>query len=84
MAAQIGHWQVVCLLVAAGAKNTARTTDGATPLYIAARQNQLQVVRFLIAAGAGRNNPRALDGTTPLFIATQNGHFEVAQLLLRS
>jgi ankyrin repeat protein len=39
-------------LIEHGAKVDAATTDGATPLYIACQNGQLDVVKYLIEKGA--------------------------------
>ena len=58
----------------------------ATPLYAAAANNHLDVVRLLLVGrlskGADPNLARTDTGASPLFIASQNGHLDVAQILL--
>ena len=61
-----------------------KTNDGATPLYIAAQNGHLEVVRFLVESGANKDQGTADDGATPLYIAAQNGHLEVVRFLLES
>ncbi|VDP63405.1 unnamed protein product [Schistosoma mattheei] len=57
--------------------------NGFTPLYMAAQENHLEVVRLLLANGA---NPGLTtdDGFTPLAVALQQGHDRVVALLLES
>jgi ankyrin repeat protein len=54
---------------------------GATALYVAALEGQLEVVKLLLASGAAID-VRADDGSTPLAIAAQHGHLAVARLLV--
>lgn len=53
--------------------------DGRTPLYFAALEDSIDVVRFLVENGADVN-PRSAFGT-PLDIALSNGYEEVANYL---
>uniref|UniRef100_A0A3B3TCZ0 Ankyrin repeat domain 29 n=1 Tax=Paramormyrops kingsleyae TaxID=1676925 RepID=A0A3B3TCZ0_9TELE len=55
--------------------------DGATPLFLAAQEGHLTVIRQLLSSGAKVNHPRE-DGTTPLWMAAQMGHSEVVKVLL--
>jgi ankyrin repeat protein len=43
---------VVKTLIEHGARVDAATTDGATPLYIACQNGQIEVVKYLIEKGA--------------------------------
>ena len=63
----------------------ARTTDGITPLYIAAEKGHLTVVTKLIAAAASADvdTARTTDGCTPLYFAAQNGHTAIVSKLLQ-
>ena len=59
-----------------------RNCDGDTPLIVAVRQNQEEVVQALL----GKSNIN-LDlynerGETPLFVATEQGHRNIAQMLI--
>ena len=51
-AAMNGHWDVVRLLLEAGAEPDKANRNGATPLYWAARNFHMSVVRLLLDAGA--------------------------------
>lgn len=57
------------------------SSDGLTPLILASRNGNMEIVSMLITAGADVNFP-AKDLTSPLIAAAVNGHDEIAQLLL--
>ena len=61
--------------------NKALTTDGDTPLCIAARYGQLDVAQLLLDRGAEVNKADRY-GSTPLYIAARYGQLAVAELLL--
>ena len=54
-AAKNGHWQIVQLLLEAGADKDATASDGKTPLHIAATGGHSEVVKLLLEAGAYRD-----------------------------
>ena len=54
---------------------------GSTPLMIAARNNHLEVVEYLVKNGAKVNQAKE-NGSTPLYIAAQEGHLEVVEYLV--
>ena len=59
----------------------AKTTDGYTPLFVASRNGNIEVVELLLEAKADVNKAET-NGYTPLIIASQNDHIEVVKLLL--
>ena len=64
-----------------GADKDQTLNSGATPLYIAAQNGHLDVVRHLVEVGADKD--QALNsGATPLYIAAQNGHLDVVRHLV--
>ncbi|TYZ58284.1 hypothetical protein PybrP1_011927, partial [[Pythium] brassicae (nom. inval.)] len=64
-----------------GASVDMATEDGATPLYVAAQNGNLEAVSALIAHSASVNLVME-DDATPLFIAAQNDHADVVSMLL--
>ncbi|EOD29526.1 hypothetical protein EMIHUDRAFT_365862 [Emiliania huxleyi CCMP1516] len=54
--------------------------NGATPLFVACRNGQLECVRLLLEAGAAIDQADE-QGATPLFVACHFGQLEVAKLL---
>ena len=48
-------------------------TNGATPLFIAAQEGHLPVVKLLLDREAAVNQAKT-NGATPLFIVAQEGH----------
>jgi len=57
--------------------------EGMTPLIFAARQNDVESVRVLLAAKASVDGAAA-DGTTPLLVAVLNVHYQLAKFLLEN
>jgi ankyrin repeat protein len=60
----------------------AMTTDGSTPLYMAAQRGNLVIVTLLLANGADVNKARTIDGSTPLYVAASLGHTAIVSYLL--
>ena len=60
-------------------------SNSATPLFIAAQEGQLEVVRFLVQSGANKDQGTTdAVGATPLFIAAQEGDLEVVRFLVEA
>ena len=57
-------------------------SNSATPLFIAAQEGDLEVVRFLVQSGANKDHGRTDDEATPFYIAAQNGQFEIDRFLV--
>ena len=62
-------------------KDQGTTDDGTAPLFIAAVEGHLEVVRFLVESGANKDQGKTDNGSTHVYIATQEGHFEVSPCL---
>ncbi len=69
------------MLLERGVNINTVTADGATPLYLAAQNDHVEIVKMLLEKEADVNKVRA-NGATPLFIAAQNGHVEVVKIVL--
>ena len=80
LASQMGHAEVVQILLNAGADKEVTTTGGCAPLYVASRDGHAEVVQILLDAGADKE--AAQSGLPSLYIASQNNHAEVVQNLL--
>ena len=54
--------------------------NGVTPIFVAAQNNHIEIVKILMKA---TDNPNAAmnNGSTPMSIATQKNHQEIVQLL---
>ena len=72
-------------LLKAGRDANKATSDGVTPLIIAARSWHAGVARLLLNAKADADKAVAeSEGVTPLLLAACNGHARVAELLLKA
>ena len=72
---------MVTKLIAAGADvNKARTTDGSTPLYIAAQNGHTAIVSKLLQHGADKSI-RGFRNRTPLEAAQLDNHAAIVALL---
>ncbi|MEM9595989.1 MAG: ankyrin repeat domain-containing protein [Acidobacteriota bacterium] len=81
LAAELGHTEIVRLLVEAGADPD---IGGATsPLEAAVLEGKPELVEILISAGANVNQ-RVAEGFTPLMTAAVAGYEDIASMLLRA
>ncbi|WP_422139097.1 ankyrin repeat domain-containing protein [Endozoicomonas sp. ALC020] len=67
-----------------GVRCAARTTDGATPLFIAAWRGCTDCVEILIHVGADLNAATTSGGATPLFVAAEKGNTECLKALIEA
>ena len=76
-----GYFEIVELLLRAGAEPNRIALNGLFPLYLAAEMGHLRVVQALIDSGADVNltTPR---GSTAMRNAVEEGHYDVVRLLL--
>lgn len=81
-AASNGDVELVQMLIYAGANLKATTRLGAhTPLLLASKLAQVEMIDTLLEAGAGPNVGTA-NGTTPLMLAAASGDVKAVELLL--
>jgi ankyrin repeat protein len=81
IAAQVGHKQIVELLIATGANVDAKDVADNTPMHCAASGGHRDVVELLFVKGANINAMQA-QGWTPLHEAVRWGHKNVTELLI--
>jgi len=74
------HYEIVDLLLAAGADPNIQDKNGYTPLHVAAQCGDARVARALIFGGANLE-VTSKDGSQALDIALASGHNEVANLI---
>ena len=79
-AAAKGRFEIVELLINAGADVNAKGAGGITALMRAATEGQVEIVATLLDAGADVLEV-GVDGATAQTLAERNGHTEVAELL---
>ena len=80
-AADLGHKEIVKLLIANDADVSAKTKWGQPPMQNAAPSGHKEIVELLIAKGADVNDADD-GGWTPLHEAVDRGHKEIAELLI--
>src|SRR6185295_2007475 len=79
-AAQLGHGEVVAILIEHSAMVDSRDATARTPLMWAAEAGHTDVVRKLLDAGADVN-AKSNNDWTPLHFALSKNHTDLAQLL---
>eukprot|EP00752_Nemacystus_decipiens_P006179 g5576.t1 len=81
-AAHLGNGEAVQAFLRNGAEVNSVDQDGHTPLFLAARNGHLPVVRVLLDADADLTVRDACHGFTPLLAAAKGGHAGVVLALL--
>ncbi|XP_018426314.1 PREDICTED: receptor-interacting serine/threonine-protein kinase 4 [Nanorana parkeri] len=77
-----GHLNIVKLLAKQYKANlNSQTSDGRTPLHLAAQRGHYRVARILVELGCNVNLPNA-QLKTPLHIAAETGHTSTARFLI--
>ena len=72
---------IVKLLINGGAHLNKQNDRGWTPLHMAVRRGQREMVEVLLEMGADPNIVSQRNGLTSLFLAEYWGHIKIAQLL---
>lgn len=87
VAADGGRWGVMRMLVEAGANINNRAKDGATPLFSAAWQGNMECIKVLLQAKADpllpRRHPTSGTPSVPLDAAALNGRLEAVRELVQ-
>eukprot|EP00468_Gymnochlora_sp_CCMP2014_P004881 CAMPEP_0167747532 /NCGR_PEP_ID=MMETSP0110_2-20121227/4336_1 /TAXON_ID=629695 /ORGANISM="Gymnochlora sp., Strain CCMP2014" /LENGTH=593 /DNA_ID=CAMNT_0007632449 /DNA_START=314 /DNA_END=2095 /DNA_ORIENTATION=+ len=82
MAALSNHYAVAEELVEAKTLVNAQSTDGSTPLFVAAQNGNMGVLKLLLSNGADTKIATYETQTTPLLIAVKTYHSDIALELL--
>jgi len=72
------RYNIAFTLLERGANANLANNEGASPLYIASKEGNVNVARMLLNYGADVNT----EGASPLSIAYMQGHVDIVQLLL--
>jgi ankyrin repeat protein len=85
------HWAVerddadmAGVLIQAGARVTARTREGVTPLQLAATNGSAPMIDRLLKAGADPNAPLTAGGDTALMMAARTGKADAIRVLVEA
>ncbi|KID83508.1 ankyrin repeat protein [Metarhizium guizhouense ARSEF 977] len=82
LSAGAAHDEAVVFLMAHGGDPARRNRYGETALHLAARKNNLRLVRILLASGGVDVNAASVTRSTPLFEAIQVGNVQMVEVLL--
>lgn len=83
LAAELGHTEILKVLLAAGCKVEWGGHVEPSPLYLAAHKGHIEIVKILIKEGA-KLNFKDEEGFTPLMSASAMGHLEVVKFLVEA
>ena len=85
------HWaaerddvEMADLLIRAGARVTAATREGVTPLQLAAINGSATMITRLLKAGVDPNTPLTTTGDTALMMAARTGRVDAIRVLLEA
>ena len=83
-----GKWKTITAsdmqaMIDAGADVNTKDSFGGTPLHLAAKEGQAEVIPVLVKAGADVN-AKTDEGGTPFHLAAQEGHAEVIPVLVKA
>lgn len=79
-----GNVDVVRLLLSRHANVNLACDDGATPLFISAKNCRREIVEILLRSTTADVNATYYDGSTPLIAAAEKGDATIVQMLLRA
>lgn len=82
LAAFASRLQMAKVLISKGARVGLPNDFGESPLYLAAKEGHVGMIRLLVAHGADINQSPKKGGFTPLMAAAFNGHNEAGQMLV--
>ncbi|MDF1757086.1 MAG: ankyrin repeat domain-containing protein [Legionellaceae bacterium] len=84
IAVQLGHIDMVKLLISSGADVFAKLTNGVTPLLLASQSGFLTIAEYLIAVDPDGHNleQETIDGITPIISATYHRRIQLVALLV--
>src|SRR5579862_4232805 len=83
-AVQQGNKDAVRTLLKDKAEINAAQGDGMTALHWAAKNDDLELVKSLLAAGANPKATTRIGEITPLFLACQNGNAAMIEAMLKA
>ena len=76
-----GHLDVVKYAMKYGDRKEPRNLRGETALHIAAKNGQLEIVKYLMDQKTIDKEPKNNKGETPLDLAKENGHGDIVEFM---